>query len=82
MASQLPAHLDRALHAACGRISEDGEEPIVATIPDIIARMGDPPAPTTLQGWLLDLEGHGLLRQAENGWLVTREGWRAVNRQS
>jgi hypothetical protein len=78
----LPAHLDRALHAACGRISEDGEEPIVATIRDIMARMGDPPELTTLQGWLLDLEGRALLRRTKNGWQVTKEGWRSVNRQS
>ena len=79
----LPVHLDRALHATCGRISEEDDadvlEPVVATVADILSRMGDPPSQVTLQGWLLDLEQRALLERLDSGWRVTKEGWRAVN---
>jgi len=76
----LPEHLGRALHAACGRISEaDGNEP-VATLADIEERMGDPPARRTLNGWLVDLEELGLVKMDLSGWRITKDGWRTVNR--
>ena len=75
----LPAHLDRAFHAACGRISDDGLKPVVATIEDIESRMGDPPSRKVLQGWLVDLTKRGLLHRVKGGWSVTDAGWRAAN---
>jgi hypothetical protein len=76
----LPAHLDRTLHAVCGRLSEaDDGESLSATIADIEARMADPPSRPTLKRWLRDVESRGLIERAGTGWRVTEEGWRAVN---
>jgi hypothetical protein len=78
--NDLPEHLGRALHAICGHVSEEDEKPVVATLPEIRALMGDPPAVKTLNGWLVDLEERGMVEQDLSGWRVTKQGWRTVNR--
>ena len=75
----LPAHLDRALRAVCGRISEGGRPPLNAAIAEVEERMADPPPRAKLEDWLGELVALGLLAADRTGWRVTPDGWRAVN---
>jgi hypothetical protein len=73
----LPSHLDRTLHAACGAMSETGQPAVV--VADILERMGDPPTSAEVNQWLGELVRLGLIEPKNDGWIITADGWRAVN---
>lgn len=73
----LPSDLDRALHAVCGAAAGDHGAPVSAG--EILRCMADPPSATALAAWLGELVSRKLLRAKDGGWLVTNEGWRAIN---